>query len=212
MRARVRQLHNALPAPIRTWLGIALACGLLMLPLTAGLWLAQRSQSTRASTTFNTHQEQVGAALRQHGIAFTHVYLDRGWPDRINSQNFGANLAIYLDDTPDAKAVPGRLECRIAKRKCWFQVARLGLEREELSDLVPFSSAAPVTSTRDTTMIGRLRTLNSCFAGTPSPVLTPFVGRTGSTSSRSIKSGVSEFSDCLTSLTSHRQVPRIERP
>lgn len=114
------------------WVKAVMLVGILELPFLLWLWLAPLMEPQR----FTNHQDQVTAVLRQNGVAVTQVYLNQGWPDRINHQTYGANLTLYLVDNP-AQPVLGRIECRTQKRKCWFQVAKLGIGRIELTDLVP---------------------------------------------------------------------------
>ena len=128
------------------WVKVILLIGLLEMPLLMWLWITPLIQPPR----FTNHQDQIAAALRYQGVAFEKVYLDQGWPDRINSQTYGANVTIYVNGSTGTTPVLGRIECRVQKRNCWFQVAKLGLERQELSDLVaPAPPAKPTPSWSD---------------------------------------------------------------
>jgi hypothetical protein len=96
-----------------------------------------------APATFTNHPDQIRDALSRHNITVARVYVEQGWPDRINSQTYGANLMIYASDGLGEKPVLGRVECRDAKKRCWFQVAKLGVRREELIDLAPYRAQQP---------------------------------------------------------------------
>ena len=154
--AKTRNVPEETDPRLRRWVKIIVVVGILELPLLLWLWFSMLHPPVR----FTNHHDQVAAALRQHGVSFREVYLDQGWPDRINSQTYGANITIYLSDlaggshSSDSAAlsaasppINGRLECRVQKRKCWFQVARLKIEREDLTDLV--AAVPPEPSWRD---------------------------------------------------------------
>jgi hypothetical protein len=147
------------------WVKVIVLVGILELPLLVWLWLSMINPPAR----FTNHHDQIAAILRQHGVSFTEVYLDQGWPDRINSQTYGANVSIYIVDSagamgsPDASAlsaaspISGRLECRVQKRNCWFQAARLKIEREELTDLVVAVKPEPTWQDRLRDVLARLK-------------------------------------------------------
>jgi hypothetical protein len=153
------------------WVKVIVLVGILELPLLVWLWLSMINPPVR----FTNHHDQIAAVLRQHGVSFREVYLDQGWPDRINSQTYGANVSIYVNDpagaagaaggagSSDASAlsaaspISGRLECRVQKRKCWFQVARLKIAREELTDLVVAVKPEPTWQDRLHDVLVRLK-------------------------------------------------------
>jgi hypothetical protein len=120
----------------RRWVKALVLVGLLEFPVLTWLWLAPLAQPK----SFTNHPDQVTDALRQQGITVKQLYVSQGWPDRINHQTYGANLTIYTADSSGSSPIVGRLECRVAKRKCWFQVAKLGISRVELADLVPVTA------------------------------------------------------------------------
>lgn len=131
---------------VRRWVSGAAVLGIIELPVLLWLWLAPLTQPQR----FTNHQDQVAAALRGHGLVVSQVFIDQGWPDKINNQTYGANLTIYLASEGVTQPVVGRIECRAKKRNCWFRVAKLNIEREPLSDLVPVTpSAKPAPTWRD---------------------------------------------------------------
>lgn len=126
---------------VRRWVSGAVVLGMVELPILFWLWLAPHLQPQR----FTNHQDQIAAALRGRGYMVSQVFIEQGWPDKINNQTYGANLTIYLIDDAIAQPVIGRVECRVKKRNCWYRVAKLGIEREGLSDLLtrpPTSSAS----------------------------------------------------------------------
>lgn len=126
---------------LRRWVNVIVLVGILELPFLLWPWLSTFILPER----FTNHQDQIAAALRRHGVSFNAVYLEQGWPDRINSQTYGANLSIHVSgSTP----VSGRIECRVQKRKCWFQVARLNIARQELTDLVAATKPEPTLHDR----------------------------------------------------------------
>ena len=117
----------------RRWVTVFVLIGILEVPYLMWPWIAPLLQPKR----FTNHHDQIAVALRQHGVSFDQVYVSQGWPDQINNQTYGANLTIYVTgSTP----VSGRIECRVKKRNCWFQVARLGIGREDLSDLISITT------------------------------------------------------------------------
>ncbi len=131
---------------VRWWVRGAAVLGLIELPALLWLWLAPLTQPQR----FTNHQDQVAAALRGHGFVVSQVFIDQGWPDKINNQTYGANLTIYLASEGVTQPVIGRIECRVKKRNCWFRVAKLHIEREAMSDLVPATpSAKPAQTWRE---------------------------------------------------------------
>jgi hypothetical protein len=138
MHAQASTLPDDHERRLRRWVGIFVLVGLLELPLLMWPWIGPLMQPKR----YTNHRDQVAAALQSHGVAVTQVYLEQGWPDQINSQTYGANLIIQLADGANKK-VMGRIECREAKRRCWYQVAALGIRREDLSDLVPPAPPEP---------------------------------------------------------------------
>jgi|GEM_PF-7042680 len=121
----------------RFWVTIFVCVGILELPYLSWPWVAPLLQPKQ----FTNRQEQIADALRQHGVALTQVYLDQGWPDRINSQTYGANLTIYVAHNSGTTPVAGRIECRVQKRQCWFQITKLNTGRVDLPDLVTVSAA-----------------------------------------------------------------------
>lgn len=124
---------------LRRWVGVIVLVGLLELPLLSWPWIAPLIQPRQ----YSSHREQITDALRNHGITVNQMYFEQGWPDQINSQTYGANLIILVADGAGEKRVLGRIECREAKRRCWYQVRALGIRREDMSDLVPLVPPEP---------------------------------------------------------------------
>ena len=139
MRARTNTPPDDRDRRLRRWVNIIVLVGLLELPILMWPWLAPLVLPKR----FSNHHDQIAAALQAHGVAFTQLYLNQGWPDQINSQTYGANLSIYVSADANAKPIMGRIECREQASRCWYQVAALNIPREELSDLVSPAPAEP---------------------------------------------------------------------
>lgn len=152
MRARTSTPPDERDRRLRRWVNIFVLVGLLELPLLLWPWLAPFIQPKR----YSTHEEQIAAALQAHGVAFTQLYLEQGWPDQINNQTYGANLSIYVSAGANAKPIMGRIECREQKSRCWYQVAALNIPREELSDLVPPTAVEPSVRDRVWETLSRL--------------------------------------------------------
>ncbi|GAB4121885.1 MAG: hypothetical protein Fur005_13410 [Roseiflexaceae bacterium] len=113
-RRRVRGLFALL-------IGMSLSCMLF-----AGAALLLRPPR------FTTKVDAIGYVLRQQGVDYQMIYLNQGWPDRINSQTYGANLEIV---TPTQQRLGGRYECRIEDRNCWIAVPQLGIDLQPVPDL-----------------------------------------------------------------------------
>ena len=139
MRATISTPSDDNDRRLRRWVNVIVLVGLLELPLLTWPWIAPLTQPKR----YTNHHDQIIAALRNHGVTATQVYLEQGWPDQINSQTYGANLIIHVDAGNGEKKIMGRIECREAKRRCWYQVATLRIRREDLSDLVPPAPPEP---------------------------------------------------------------------
>lgn len=139
MTSQTGNLSDDKDRRVRRWVNVLVLIGLLELPFLMWPWIAPLIQPKR----YTSHQDQITADLRQHGYTVNQVYLDQGWPDRINSQIYGTNLSIHLSGGFGSTIVSGRLECRVQKRNCWYQVAMLGISREELTDLVPPAKPEP---------------------------------------------------------------------
>jgi hypothetical protein len=151
MRAQASNLPDEKERRLRRWVYVLVLIGLLELPLLLWPWIGPLTQPKR----YTNHRDQITAALQRHGIFASQIYLEQGWPDQINSQTYGANLIIVVDAAGD-KRVIGRIECREEKRRCWYQVAALGIRREELSDLVPPAPPEPTRLERLQETLSRL--------------------------------------------------------
>lgn len=82
---------------------------------------------------FTTHRDAIGYELAQRDIAYEAIYISRVWPDTLTDEYYGAALDVQL---PSGRSVPGRLECRVARTRCYFSLASLGIVREPLPELV----------------------------------------------------------------------------
>lgn len=107
---------------------LLLALGGLPLLCAAVLLLAFALQPPR----FTSRADAIGYVLQQRGIIFEHVYVNRAWPDTVNSITYGANLIIVLSGVEE---VPGRIECRSGEQNCYINVVRLGIDRAPIPDL-----------------------------------------------------------------------------
>jgi hypothetical protein len=154
---------HRLPRRARIWLILAPLAVLLTTPFSP-LLRTLIALDPFAPATFTNHPDQIKAALLQHNIAVAHVYVEQGWPDRINSQTYGANLAIYASDAPGEKPVLGRVECRDAKKRCWFQVAKLGVRREDLIDLAPYQPQQRADAPVNQQISAQLTDMQTCAA------------------------------------------------
>jgi hypothetical protein len=137
---------------LRRWVHVFVLIGLLELPLLLWPWLGPLIEPRR----YTNHRDQITAAMQRHGVFVSQIYLQQGWPDQINSQTYGANLVIIISQAGGERRVNGRIECRVEKRKCWYQVASLGIRREELSDLVPPAPPEPTALERLQETLSRL--------------------------------------------------------
>jgi hypothetical protein len=82
--------------------------------------------------TFTTRRAAIGYVLEQRGITYEQVYIDRSWPDSVNTIAYSANLIIVLREQ---REVPGYLSCRNSDRDCTINVQRLGIDRVSIPDL-----------------------------------------------------------------------------
>lgn len=152
MRAQTSTPPDDHDRRLRRWVTVLMLVGLLELPILMWPWIAPLVQPKR----YSTHRDQISAALQGHGIAFTQLYFEQGWPDQINSQTYGANLILILSKDANTKPVVGRIECREGKHHCWYQVAALGIGREELDDLTSPTPAEPAMTERIQETLSRL--------------------------------------------------------
>jgi hypothetical protein len=82
--------------------------------------------------TFPTRHAAIASVLDRYGVRYEQIYLERGWPDQINSSAFTTSLRIIVRDRGD---VGGRYECRDGERQCWMAVPQLGIDMEPVPDL-----------------------------------------------------------------------------
>ncbi len=149
--AQTSNLSEDKDRKLRRWVYVIVIVGVLEVPFLMWPWLSSLNPPVR----FTNHRDQIAAALRSQGVSFTEVYLEQGWPDRINSQTYGANLSIHVSGVSGSTPVSGRIECRVQKRNCWFQVARLNIAREELTDLVASVKPKPTWQDRVRDILAR---------------------------------------------------------
>ncbi len=81
---------------------------------------------------YTSRPQAIGAVLDQHRIAYERVYLERGWPDQINTSAFTSGIVVVV---PGGAELRGRYECRDGERNCWMAVPRLGLDMQPVPDL-----------------------------------------------------------------------------
>jgi hypothetical protein len=93
----------------------------------SGLALALRPRQ------FSTHRDAIGYELARRGVGYEQIYINRGWPDTLTDEYYGANLEVLL---PSGRSAVGRLECKVRRTRCMFSVASLGVVREPLPELV----------------------------------------------------------------------------
>ncbi len=145
--------------PTNPLIVVLLLVGLLEIPYLMAPWFAQRNRQR----TYTNHREQIAAVLQARGIAVTadQVFTEQGWPDRINHQTYGANLTVQLSD---GTRTLGRLECREAKIRCWFELSHIGVPRTDLEDLVkPGAQEKPVLTWQESVR-AQLSTLSATVA------------------------------------------------
>ncbi len=82
--------------------------------------------------SFSTRSEAIIYTLKQHGYQVDQLYIDRRWPDNVNSQVYGASLDLQLHNRG---SIAGRIECRTMHNSCWISFAKLGLDREPIPDV-----------------------------------------------------------------------------
>jgi hypothetical protein len=180
-----------------------------VLGITPVFWLwTNRFQAKAIAPRFTNHRDQLAYMLAQHGLSVSSVRLDRAWPDRINSQTYGANITVVLSDAVNAKMALGRIECRVEKRKCWYRLASLGIDMEELPDLAPFiptpvlPATIAVTATPRDLMQAGIEEVSSCLAPRTAP-------RAASTPQTTVAEDVQSALNCLTSDV---HFPRMIKP
>ncbi len=152
MRAQTSRRPDDTERRLRRWVNLFVLVGLLELPVLMWPWLGPLTQPRR----YTNHHDQIMAALHSRGINAAQLYLEQGWPDQINHQTYGANLIIIVAAGNGERKVSGRIECREQKRRCWYQVAALGIGRENLSDLVPPAPPQPTNLERIQETLSRL--------------------------------------------------------
>jgi hypothetical protein len=106
--------------------------------------------------SFPTRREAIAHVLDRHGVHYEAIYLERGWPDQINSSAYTSSLRIIVRNLGD---VGGRYECRDGDRRCWMAVPKLGIDMEPVPDLT-LRSEVPLldwlTARYDAIRAGRL--------------------------------------------------------
>jgi hypothetical protein len=107
--------------------GLGVACMLLAV---AAVTLRPR--------TFTTHREAIGYQLAERGIGYQSIAINRQWPDTLTNEYYGANLQITL---AAGRTLPGRLQCRVKRTHCTFNVVALGIVQQPLPELVEATDA-----------------------------------------------------------------------
>src|SRR5258706_13902020 len=81
---------------------------------------------------FDTHQEAIGYVLYRHGIAYEQVKVMHVWPDTLDRNSYGADVAVLRKDA--AQAV-GRIVCASGKTGCYLRLPSLGIIHEPVPEL-----------------------------------------------------------------------------
>jgi hypothetical protein len=95
-----------------------------MLAAGATLWLRPQ--------WFDTHQEAIGYVLDQHGIAYAQVEVMHVWPDTLDHNSYGADVAVLR--TGAARAI-GRIVCAAGKTGCYLRLPSLNIIHEPVPEL-----------------------------------------------------------------------------
>jgi hypothetical protein len=82
--------------------------------------------------TFTNRVEAIGSILEQRGVAYQNIYIDQGWPDRINNMTYGANLLVIV---PGKGQIGGRIDCKHGERTCEIAFPKLGIDSTPIPDL-----------------------------------------------------------------------------
>jgi hypothetical protein len=81
---------------------------------------------------FSSRVDAIGYVLAQRNVRYEVIYVNRTWPDTVNSIVYGANLRVIMRDRSE---LPGRVECRTGDHDCYISVDKLGLDRISIPDL-----------------------------------------------------------------------------
>ncbi len=121
----VRELPMIIQRRLRRFIlalsGLALACAFVSI-------LAFVLRPPR----FTSRIEAISYTLTQHGAHFEQVFIERGWPDEINSSVYTTSLRIYTREFGD---IGGRYECRDGDTSCWVAVPKLNIDMVPVPDL-----------------------------------------------------------------------------
>ena len=82
--------------------------------------------------SFSTRKQAIIYILEQRGYQVEELYIDRRWPDSVNSQVYGASLDIQIHGQ---SRLSGRVECRNMQDTCHISIRTLGLNRVPIPDL-----------------------------------------------------------------------------
>jgi hypothetical protein len=104
---------------------------LAMLTVTCGV-LATAAVVLRPPR-FTTRVQAIGFVLNQHDIVYEKLYINRGWPDNLNTLSYTADLIIQRK----TGEVTGLISCHNEDRDCYIFVRRLGIDRVAIPDLSP---------------------------------------------------------------------------
>jgi hypothetical protein len=134
----------------RYWLKLLIGIGGMLLMFgniaLALFWREEEPPKSR----FVRHSDQIAADLRAHGLSIAHVYINDGIPGKPGPDPYQANLAVHAPLATGSTPVQGRVVCRIAKRRCWYQISALGIGPRNLPDLAdpaPQVSESPAWQT-----------------------------------------------------------------
>jgi hypothetical protein len=81
---------------------------------------------------FTTRIEAISYTLTQQGAHFEQVYIERGWPDQINTNDYTTSLRVRTREYGD---IGGRYECRKGETACWVAVPKLNIDMVPVPDL-----------------------------------------------------------------------------
>jgi hypothetical protein len=82
--------------------------------------------------TFPSRVDAIGSVLEQRGIAYQNIYIDRTWPDSVNSITYSADLIIIVRNNAQ---INGRIECKTMNDQCQIALPKLGIDSTPIPDL-----------------------------------------------------------------------------
>jgi hypothetical protein len=120
---------------VRLWLRTLLGVAGLVLVLAGVFATIAWRMVQQPSGRHKTHADQISADLRAHGLNVYAVYIaDDTW-NPLSSTSYGSSLTAHVPETSGSTPVPGRVQCRAARTRCWYQISALGVGPRDLPDL-----------------------------------------------------------------------------